>query len=81
MGDMAEKWRSFSWETVEIDGHNVTEILNAFSRNKRVADKPYAVIANTIKGKGISFMENNNQWHHNRITKVQYETAMLELAD
>lgn len=80
MGDMADKWRCFGWETVEIDGHNIDEIYDAFS-TVRTTGKPYAVIANTVKGKGVSFMENNNEWHHNRLTQAQFDAALAELAD
>ena len=81
MGDMFGKWRSFGWEVVEVDGHNVSEIYDAFLNNSRDVTKPYIVIANTIKGKGVSFMENNNEWHHSRLSKAQYDIAMLELID
>lgn len=81
MGDMAGKWRSFGWEVVEVDGHNICEIYDAFLNSSRSATKPYVVIASTVKGKGVSFMENNNEWHHSRLSKTQYDAAMLELMD
>jgi transketolase len=71
---------ALGWDTVEIDGHNmeliVTTLNTLVSRHDGV---PKAVIANTIKGKGVSFMENNNAWHHGYITEEQYEMAMNEL--
>lgn len=79
MGDMADKWRSFGWEVVEIDGHDVGQILDALHYRSRPVNKPYAVIAHTIKGKGVSFFENNNKWHHGKLTQEQYEAAMSEL--
>ena len=78
MGDIAGKWQSFGWETIEIEGHNVREIYDAFTA-VRTSGKPYVVLAHTVKGKGISFMEHNNEWHHNRLTQAQFDTAMLEL--
>jgi transketolase len=81
MGDFAQKWSSFGWDTLEIDGHNVAEIYSAFKDASRNQGKPYVVIANTVKGKGVSFMENNNEWHHNRLSKAQHEAAMLEVGD
>jgi transketolase len=76
--DLADRWRSFGWEVIEIDGHSITQILQAFE-SKLSTEKPTAIIAKTVKGKGISFMENNNEWHHNRLTQSKYNQAMLEL--
>lgn len=81
MDDITEKWESFGWDTTEIDGNNITEIYDAFLNFDNSTEKPHAVIANTVKGKGISFMENNNEWHHNRLSKKQYELAMQELGE
>jgi transketolase len=79
MGDMAMKWRSFGWKTKEIDGHNIPEIYEAFSSLRSSScDRPRVIIAHTIKGKGVSFMENNNDWHHNRLPEEQYKLAILE---
>ena len=75
---LAEKWRSFGWNTCEVDGHNITELLKVF-REPSKSKMPMAIIANTIKGKGVSFMEGNNDWHHNRLTKNQYDLALLEM--
>ncbi len=78
LGDMAEKWRSFGWEVVELDGHNIGSLLETF-KAERPKDKPLAVVANTVKGKGFSFTEDNNDWHHAVLTKSQYEIAIEEL--
>ena len=78
VGDIAEKWRSFAWDVIELDGHNIKELHDAFS-NERNSTKPLAIIANTIKGKGFSFSENNNDWHHKIMSKSQYELAIKEL--
>ncbi|MED1873013.1 transketolase [Brevibacillus borstelensis] len=77
--NFADKWRSFGWEAVEIDGHSIPDIYDAFTNENRDPAKPYVVIANTVKGKGVSFMENNRDWHHNRLTQTQYEQAIAEL--
>ncbi len=62
---MEGRWAAFGWETVNIDGHNFKQIINAIKKAKQKKRiKPLAIIANTIKGKGVSFMENNPHWHH-----------------
>lgn len=79
-GDLVKKYQAFGWNAYEVDGHNVEELCEAFSKilaNK----KPSAVIANTIKGKGFSFSENNNSWHHAVMTGTQYEEALKELEE
>lgn len=68
---------SFNWNVLEIDGHNFKEIFDALSH--RISGKPLAVIANTVKGKGISFMEEDNSWHQRSITKEEYESARAEI--
>jgi transketolase len=77
MADMVSKWRSFGWNTVDIDGHDLASLYDTFAATN-TTDRPIAVIANTVKGKGVSFMENNNDWHHNRLSKEDYEAAMTE---
>jgi len=79
MGDMAEKWRSFGWHVREVNGHNVTELLDAFHKRNRPSGRPYLVVAHTIKGKGVSFFENNNAWHHKSLTSDEFIGAMMEL--
>jgi len=77
IGNMSEKLKSFGWHVEEIDGHNIKELINAFSLN--IKNKPVAVIANTVKGKGFTFSENNNDWHHKILSKSQYDMAIKEL--
>jgi len=60
---LVEKWKAFNWYTLEIDGHNIPQIVNAFNRAKRLKRKPTVIVAHTIKGKGVSFMEDNPKWH------------------
>lgn len=78
VGDLAQKWRSFGWDAVEVDGHNIGELYDAFRRTG-APHTPVAIIAKTVKGKGFSFSENNNAWHHASLTKSQYESALAEL--
>lgn len=65
------------WEAVVVDGHDVTHLEEILAAKPE--HKPYVVIAKTIKGKGVSFMENNADWHHGRITAEQFETAVKEV--
>ena len=79
MDSMAEKWRAFGWLVREIDGHNVGEIIDALHIKSRPVGRPYAIIAHTIKGKGISMFEDDNAWHYGRLTQEQAEQAYQEL--
>ena len=78
VANLKDKWSSFGWYTVELDGHNIEELYNFFNKGK-IINKPKAIIANTVKGKGFSFSENNNDWHHSILSKSFYEKAMNEL--
>ena len=78
VGDLESKWESFGWQVVGVDGHNIAELYDTFTAEKK-QNKPVAIIAHTIKGKGFSFSENNNDWHHAPLTKSQYEIAINEL--
>jgi len=75
---LSKKWLSFGWEVIEVDGHNISELIKALS-TKNPKNKPKIIIANTIKGKGFSFAENSNEWHHKILTKSQYDKAIEEL--
>jgi len=72
--------RHFNWDFCEIDGHDFDEINNAL-QNARDTDKPTMIIANTIKGKGVSFMESSVKWHHSMPTEKEYKMAEKELLD
>ena len=74
-----EKFKSFGFETINVDGHNIQELISAFEQAKKVKGKPTAIIANTIKGKGVSFMENEASWHGKAPNEEQYKQAMQEL--
>lgn len=62
---LADKWRAWNWHVIEIDGHNMKEIVGAFNEAKAVFEKPTMIIAHTIPGKGVSFMERKFEWHGN----------------
>ena len=80
MNSLEDKWKSFGWNVILADGHNINELLIALNKEKKLeSKKPTAIVANTTKGKGISFIEDDNAWHHNLLTKNQYETAISEL--
>ena len=74
-----EKFKSFGFQAINIDGHNYQEIIDAFDVARNVKGKPVCIIAKTIKGKGVSFMENKAEWHGKAPNKEQYEQAMKEL--
>ena len=77
---LGEKWRSFGWRVIEIDGHNFDQILAAFEQAKLVKGQPTVIIAHTTKGKGVSFMENNPEFHGRATTPEETELALKELA-
>ena len=74
-----EKFRSFGFEIIKIDGHDIEEIIKAFEVAKNIKDKPTCIIAKTIKGKGISYMENQVGWHGKAPNEEQYKEAITEL--
>jgi len=74
------RWRSFGWEVVEINGHNFREIIQVLRKLRtRKALRPLAIIAKTVKGKGVSFMENDYHWHHGVTKGKLLERARKEL--
>ncbi|MDR1583472.1 MAG: transketolase [Prevotellaceae bacterium] len=74
---LADKFSSFGFHTQEVDGHDIESLYNGFI--SRDFSKPNAIIAHTVKGKGISFMENNRNWHHGVLSQDLYESALNEL--
>ena len=76
---IVEKWRSFGWHVIEINGHEIGEIISALNEAERIKGKPTMIIAHTVKGKGVSFMENKVEYHGIAPTKDEYERAMKEL--
>ena len=79
MGDIGAKFRSFGWKTLTCNGHSVQEISDAIDEAKMCKDAPVIIIAETVKGKGVSFMEGKNTWHGAPIDKEHYVQAMKEL--
>jgi transketolase len=79
LSPLVDKWAAFGWDVIEIDGHDYLQILNALSSFPSPSGKPLAIIANTIKGKGISFMEDDNNWHYRIPTENEVRLAKNEL--
>jgi transketolase len=75
---LAEKWKSFGWNVVQVDGHNVPQLMQALTEDLPES-QPTCVVARTVKGKGIDFMESNNEWHHNRLTQAMFDKALEAL--
>jgi transketolase len=76
---MSDKWRAFGWNVIEIDGHEFDQILDALAPERVVRGKPTMIIAHTIKGKGVSFMENQVDWHGKAPKPEEVEVAITEL--
>ncbi|MDD5155793.1 MAG: transketolase [Candidatus Omnitrophica bacterium] len=76
---LAEKWRAFGWHAIEIDGHNIKEIISAYRQAQNIKGKPSIIIGRTIKGKGVSFMENVVDFHGRAPTKEETDKAIGEL--
>lgn len=74
-----EKFRAFGWNVITIDGHDWDAIEGAYAQARACTDKPTAIIASSVKGKGVSFMENQVGWHGSAPNAEQYEQAMTEL--
>ena len=79
LDSLVDKWRAFGWDTCEIDGHDISAILSALSNFPSGCSRPTAIIAHTVKGKGVSFMEDNNNWHYKTPSNEEYLRAIKEL--
>ena len=73
---LKDKWTGFGWNMLSCDGHNIGELLEVFSKLSN--NKPTVIVAKTIKGKGVSFMENNVNWHHKAPSKKEFNIALKE---
>ena len=80
LGNLSKKFEAFGWNAINIDGHNIEEIKNAVDKAK-ASQCPNVIIAKTVKGKGVSFMENQAGWHGKAPNKEEFELAMKELED
>jgi len=76
---VADKWRAFNWDVLRVNGHSVRELILAIKKTKKGKKQPSIIIAQTVKGKGISFMENRAEWHNNKLSEEQYKSALSEL--
>jgi len=76
---LADKWRSFNWHVLDINGHDINQILEAVKKAREIKQRPTVIIAHTIKGKGVSFMENNVDFHGKAPTPEETERALKEL--
>lgn len=76
--NMAERWRAFGWETYEVDGHNSDELAQKFNMKQA---GPKVIIAHTVKGKGVSYMEDKLEWHYKSPDDYQYKSALIELGE
>src|SRR6266851_3359492 len=76
---LVEKWRAFGWSASEIDGHNMGELVRRLQQIPDRSGKPVAIVANTVKGKGVSFMEDDNNWHYRIPSADEVKAAKLEL--
>jgi transketolase len=79
LGDLSAKWRAFGWQVIEVDGHDLEQLSEAFDRAAAVEGRPTAILARTVKGKGVSFMEGKSAWHGKPIGDDDYARAMKEL--
>jgi transketolase len=77
---LADKWRAFGWHVIELDGHSIEAVQKAFAEAAATKGKPTVLIADTVKGKGVSFMENNPKFHGVPPNKEEIELALKELA-
>ena len=79
LNPLADKWRAFGWNALEIDGHNMSELVGALSIRNNPEAKPLAIVAHTVKGKGVSFMEDDNNWHYKIPSVEELASANKEL--
>ena len=76
---LAAKWEAFGWHAQEIDGHDFMAIAQALEAARAVQDRPSVIVAHTVKGKGVSFMEDNNNWHYRTPDLEELTAALAEL--
>ena len=77
---MTDKWAAFGWQVLEVDGHDLRAVLQAFDEGREATDRPTMIVANTVKGKGVSFMEDTYAWHGKAPNAEELERALAELA-
>jgi len=79
LAPLAEKWRAFGWDACEVDGHDCDALVAALRREPDGTGRPRAIVCHTVKGKGVSFMEDDNNWHYRIPTAAEVEKARVEL--
>ena len=79
MDSIRKKFEAFNWYTMEINGHDLNEILQHLEKAKKIKNKPVCIVAHTIKGKGVSYMENIRKWHGKAPDQQEFETAIKEI--
>ena len=79
LGDLEAKWKAFGWHVIRVNGHDLRALNKAFDAAEATKNKPTVIIADTVKGKGVSFMEGKAGWHGKAVDRESYETAMAEL--
>lgn len=77
---VAEKWAAFGWHVIEIDGHDIADIMRGFAQAQTVTGKPICLVAHTVKGQGVSFIAGNNEWHGKAPSAEECAKALAELA-
>jgi transketolase len=81
MGPYLHKWNDFGWNAIETDGHDIAMVMDALDKAERTKGRPTVIVAHTIKGKGVSFIENKAEWHGVSPKKEEYERAVKELEE
>ncbi|MCA9067943.1 MAG: hypothetical protein KDA84_03420 [Planctomycetaceae bacterium] len=81
LAPLSDKWKAFGWAVTEVNGHNFSELTTAMQQGVQEITKPTAIIAKTIKGRGISFMEDDNNWHYRIPDATELENALAELGE
>ena len=76
---LRDKIKAFNWELMEINGHSMEEITEVLGKAKEIVEKPVFIIADTVKGKGVSFMENNPKWHSGGLKEEEYITGIKDI--
>ncbi|HEX9014956.1 MAG TPA: transketolase [Chloroflexota bacterium] len=81
LGDVVAKWRSFGWNVIQVDGHDPEDVSVGIEKAKNTKGMPSILVTHTVKGKGVSFMENTHVWHGKKISEKEYAKAVSELAE
>lgn len=80
LGPMATRWRAFGWDVHEVDGHDEAALLDTINNLNFAAGAPHVLVAHTLFGKGVSYMERQIKWHYSPMNQAEYEQALMEVA-